>query len=84
MQVNIYEAKSKLSKLAELALAGEDVVIAKAGKPLVKLIPYDPASVPRTPGLLAGKIEIAEDAFSAETDAEIAAEFERSALFPDK
>lgn len=36
---NIYEAKSSLSKLVERAVAGEDVIIAKAGKPLVRLVP---------------------------------------------
>ncbi|MEO8096455.1 MAG: type II toxin-antitoxin system prevent-host-death family antitoxin [Acidobacteriota bacterium] len=39
MEVNIHEAKTQLSKLIERALAGEEVTIAKAGKPLVKLIP---------------------------------------------
>ena len=38
MEVNIHEAKTHLSKLIEQALAGEDVVIAKAGNPLVRLI----------------------------------------------
>lgn len=38
MQVNIHEAKSQLSRLIEAALAGEEVVIAKAGKPVVDLV----------------------------------------------
>ena len=37
---NIHEAKTQLSKLIESALAGEEIIIAKAGKPLVRLIPY--------------------------------------------
>ncbi|MGF1480848.1 MAG: type II toxin-antitoxin system Phd/YefM family antitoxin [Cyanophyceae cyanobacterium] len=37
---NIHEAKSNLSKLIESVLAGEEVVIAKAGKPLVRLVIY--------------------------------------------
>ena len=37
--VNMHEAKTQLSKLVEAALAGEDVVIAKAGKPVVRLVP---------------------------------------------
>lgn len=41
MEVNIHHAKTHLSKLIEKALAGEDVTIAKAGKPLVKLIPIE-------------------------------------------
>ena len=40
MQANMHEAKSKLSQLAEMACNGEQVIIAKAGKPFVQLIPY--------------------------------------------
>ena len=43
IQVNIHEAKSQLSKLIEAACAGEEVVVAKAGKLLVKLSPVEPA-----------------------------------------
>ena len=42
MQTNMHEAKSKLSQLVELAVLGEEVIIAKSGKPTVKLIPYKP------------------------------------------
>ena len=41
MEVNIYEAKAKLSSLIERAMLGEDVVISKAGKPMVKLVRLD-------------------------------------------
>ncbi len=41
IQVNIHEAKSQLSKLIEAACSGEEVVVAKAGKPLVKLSPIE-------------------------------------------
>ncbi len=52
--VHIYDAKTQLSRLVERAAAGEDIVIARAGLPLVRLIPFvtEPAG-PRTPGLLA-------------------------------
>ena len=40
MQANMHEAKSKLSQLVERAEAGEEVVIAKSGKPVVKLVPF--------------------------------------------
>jgi prevent-host-death family protein len=40
MQTNMHEAKSKLSQLVELAVSGKEVVIAKSGKPTVKLVPY--------------------------------------------
>jgi prevent-host-death family protein len=49
---NIHDAKTNLSKLIEAALRGEDVVIAKAGKPVVRLIAIEdkPAEKPLTPG----------------------------------
>jgi prevent-host-death family protein len=53
--VNIHDAKTHLSKLLERMLAGEDIVIAKAGKPLARLIPVD-AHLPRTPGLAKGRV----------------------------
>ncbi|MDJ0592959.1 MAG: type II toxin-antitoxin system prevent-host-death family antitoxin [Pleurocapsa sp. MO_226.B13] len=58
---NIHEAKSQLSKLIESALAGEEIVIAKAGKPLVKLIPYQEDKQPRTPGGWEGKVIMSDD-----------------------
>jgi len=58
---NIHEAKSQLSKLIESALAGEEIVIAKAGKPLVKLIPYQENKQPRAPGGWEGKVIINDD-----------------------
>lgn len=58
---NIHEAKSQLSKLIESALAGEEIVIAKAGKPLVKLIPYEENKQPRTPGGWEGKVIMSKD-----------------------
>ncbi len=57
--VNMHEAKSTLSRLVEKVAAGEEVVIAKAGKPVAKLVKYD--REPRPLGLLDGKIWIAED-----------------------
>jgi antitoxin (DNA-binding transcriptional repressor) of toxin-antitoxin stability system len=58
--VNSYEAKTQLSRLIERALAGERIVIARAGRPLVELKPYQ-AALPRTPGLWKGKVRIAQD-----------------------
>jgi prevent-host-death family protein len=59
---NIHEAKSQLSKLIEQAERGEEVVIARAGKPVVKLVPYGPIlSGPRRGGQLKGQIWIADD-----------------------
>ncbi|MBP9502763.1 MAG: type II toxin-antitoxin system prevent-host-death family antitoxin [Candidatus Promineofilum sp.] len=64
MQItNISEAKASLSKLIEKALKGEEVIIGKAGKPIVKLIPYDFESSPRRLGAgnWRGQIWVAED-----------------------
>lgn len=62
MQItNISEAKAQLSSLIEKVLAGEDVIIGKAGKPVAKLIRYENNRQPRKPGALKGKIKIADD-----------------------
>ena len=53
--VNLYDAKAQLSRLIDRATAGEDVVIARAGKPLVRLVPVE-ALRPREPGLLKGLV----------------------------
>ena len=55
MEVNIYDAKTKLSQLVERAVAGEEVIIAKAGKPMVKLVRVDAPSK-REFGTAAGSI----------------------------
>ena len=59
--VNMHEAKSRLSSLVEKALAGEEVIIARAGKPVVKLVPVSYSHRPRTPGRWKGKVRIAPD-----------------------
>lgn len=59
-QVNIHKAKTHLSGLIEKVLNGEEVVIAKYGKPLVKLEPYHPVKE-RKPGDWKGKVKIAAD-----------------------
>ena len=58
---NMYQAKSHLSRLVERALSGEEVVLAKAGKPLVRLVPVEEAAEPLKMGLLRGKVHIADD-----------------------
>ena len=59
MVVNIHQAKTHFSRYVDAAAAGEDVVIAKAGRPMVRLVPYveQPA---RRPGRWAGKVTIAD------------------------
>jgi len=58
---NIHEAKSQLSKLVEQALSGEEVVIAKAGQPVVRLVPIQSDQSPRQGGQWKGRVKIAED-----------------------
>ncbi|MGH8911215.1 MAG: type II toxin-antitoxin system Phd/YefM family antitoxin [Acidimicrobiia bacterium] len=59
--VNMHEAKTQLSRLVERAARGEDIVIARAGRPAARLIAYEEPRVARVPGLLAGQLEVAED-----------------------
>ena len=59
MKVNVHEAKTTLSQLLERAHAGEEIVIAKNGRPYARLVPLE-APQPRTPGLLQG---VVDDAF---------------------
>jgi prevent-host-death family protein len=70
--VNMHEAKSSLSKLVAKVAAGEEVVIARAGKPVAKLVKYE--REPRKLGGLEGKIWIADD--FDETPEELIALFE--------
>jgi prevent-host-death family protein len=59
--VNIHQAKTHLSRLVEQAAGGEPFVIAKAGKPLVKVVPLDSADKPRRRGFMAGQIQVPDD-----------------------
>ena len=61
VQVNIHEAKTQLSKLLRRVQNGETVVIARAGRPVARLVPYQPQPAPRTPGNDASKIVLAPD-----------------------
>lgn len=58
---NIHEAKSQLSKLVERAMDGEEVIIAKAGTPMVRLVPIRSDATPRQGGQWQGRVRIAED-----------------------
>ena len=59
--VNIYDAKTQLSKLIEEAAAGNDVVIARGGKPVARLTRLGPSKRKLKFGVLKGKIKIAAD-----------------------
>ena len=67
---NMYQAKTHLSRLVEQVLSGEEVILAKAGKPLVRLIPYVEEPAPLYFGLLKDQITIEDDfnAFSPEIE----------------
>jgi prevent-host-death family protein len=69
--VNIHEAKTHLSRLVERVEAGEEVVIARAGRPVARLVPYRARRTPRQPGLWRGRVRLAPD-FDAPDDALIA------------
>nr|WP_297460594.1 type II toxin-antitoxin system prevent-host-death family antitoxin [uncultured Halomonas sp.] len=73
MQINMHEAKSQLSSLAEKARQGEKIVIAKAGKPCVELVAYR-ESPQRRPGRYKGRISMAAD--FDETPEDLVAAFE--------
>ncbi len=69
-KVNLYEAKTKLSHLVERAAAGEEIIIAKAGKPRARLVPLKTGRPSRRPGAGRGKVWIADD-FDAPLPAEV-------------
>ncbi len=58
---NIHDAKTHFSKLVDAAMHGEEIIIAKAGKPAVKLTPITPTKIKIQFGVLKGKIKIAKD-----------------------
>jgi prevent-host-death family protein len=66
-KVNIHHAKTHLSRLIEDVASGNEVLIAKGGRPMARLVPLGRDATPRRPGILKGKLRIADD-------------FERSAL----
>ena len=65
---NIHDAKTRLSKLVERALEGELVIIAKAGKPVVRLVPIQPDETPREGGQWKGRVRVADDFDSLPVD----------------
>ena len=69
--VNTHEAKTHLSRLLERVAAGEEIVIGRAGKPVAKLVPYSEPTQPRQFGAWKGKVWLAPDWDSEETNKEI-------------
>jgi len=80
-RVNIHEAKTHLSRLLEEVSSGEEVIISKAGKPIAKLVRFEPATGKRKLGLMKGQIKISED-FDAPLPPEILAAFYSSKIEP--
>lgn len=78
--VNIHAAKTQLSRLIAEVVGGEDVVISKAGQPLVRLVPLTSLRGPRPLGALSGKVHEADDCWAP--DAETEALFYGGALEP--
>lgn len=72
--VNIHKAKTQLSKLVDKAAKGESFVIAKAGKPLVKVVGLEAPAAPRRLGFMKGEIEVPDD-FDRMGEVDIAALF---------
>lgn len=73
--VNIHAAKTHLSRLVEEAAAGREVIIAKAGKPIARLVPLQAEPRRKQLGALKGQIKVSDD-FDAPLDAETLALFE--------
>ena len=74
-KINIHQAKTQLSRLVDRAAGGEEIIIAKSGKPLARLVPYAPKREPRRPGYLRGKIRI-KKSFDHSLPTELLASFE--------
>jgi prevent-host-death family protein len=72
--VNIYDAKTHLSELVDRAAAGEEIIIAKAGRPTARLVPLRVAAKQRVSGRWAARIKIAAD-FDAPLPPELLAAF---------
>ena len=70
--VNVHEAKTHLSRLIERAHQGEEIILAKAGKPYAKLVPLDERGTGREPGLLRG-LTLSDEFFEELPEEELSA-----------
>ena len=71
--VNIHEAKTHLSRLLDQVSHGEEIVIAKAGKPIARIVPIDDTPTDRTPGIAKGEFALTDAFFDPLPDDELAA-----------
>ena len=75
MSINIYQAKTHLSRLIDRAAAGEEVIITRHGRPVAKLVPFAPKAKRRKLDLMRGEIRMDAD-FNAPLPEELLATFE--------
>ena len=76
MKVNTHEAKTQLSKLLVRVQAGEEIIIAKAGEPIARLVPIESNASDRKPGTAQGKVVVAAN-FDEPLPEELLDELER-------
>ena len=81
--VNIHEAKTHLSRLVERAEHGEEIIIARSGRPVARLVPLEGPVRPRVCGRMRGKIRLADD-FDAPLPDEVLDQFENGPVFPKR
>jgi prevent-host-death family protein len=81
--INIHDAKTHLSRLVERAEHGEEIIIARSGRPVARLVPLASQEKPRVFGRMRGKIRIADD-FDAPLPDEVLALFEGDAELPGR
>lgn len=81
LTINIHEAKTHLSRFVEQAAAGEEIIIAKAGKPIAKLVPLQSLPRHRNLGMFKGQLNVPSD-FDAPISDEMITQFESSSIEP--
>lgn len=81
-QVNVYEAKTQLSKLLEQVEAGDEIIIARNGRPVARLVPLQRTRSDRVPGGWEGRVWMAPD--FDEPDHELIDLMENAPIFPDE
>jgi prevent-host-death family protein len=81
LTINIHEAKTHLSRFIEKVAAGEEIIIAKAGKPIARLVPLHSLPSPRTLGMFKGQLKVPED-FDAALPEDVTMLFQNGAIEP--
>ncbi|MBI2373936.1 MAG: type II toxin-antitoxin system Phd/YefM family antitoxin [Deltaproteobacteria bacterium] len=72
-QFSVHEAKTQLSRLIEQALAGDEVIITRGSKPVVRLVALQPPATERKPGRFTGKFVVGDEFFEPLPEDELAA-----------